>query len=125
MKLQVLHINDCPNTAEATMRLKHALDAVELHDLTIDAVLIRTEADAANSPFAGSPTFLLDGADLFPATPTRSLACRVYPTENGFAGTPTQAQLEQALREGVGSLHDRVRMLKSIETGLTDQGAVV
>lgn len=81
------------------MRLRHALDVVGLHELTVDAVLIRTEAEAANSPFAGSPTFLLDGADLFPATPTRSLACRVYPTENGLAGTPTQVQLEQVLRE--------------------------
>lgn len=99
MKLQVLHIRECPNTAEATTRLRRALDAVGLHAITVDVVLIRTEAEAASTPFAGSPTFLLDGADLFPATTTLSLACRVYPTEHGFAGTPTQAQLEQVLRE--------------------------
>lgn len=102
MKLQVLHIDDCPNTVEATARLRRALNTVGLHDITVELVPVRTEVDAANSRFAGSPTFLLDGADLFPAMPTRSLACRVYPTENGLAGTPTQAQLEQVLRERFG-----------------------
>ena len=41
---------------------------------------------------------LLDGVDLFPTTPARSLACRVYATGSGYAGAPTQEQIEAALR---------------------------
>ncbi len=98
MRIQLLHIQDCPNTAEAAARLGRALDSVSLGGTTVEVVEIRTEAEAAAVAFAGSPTFLLDGADLFPATPTGSLACRVYPSENGLAGMPTQSQLEEALR---------------------------
>lgn len=102
MRLQVLHIDDCPNAAEAMVRLRGALDVVGMHDLTIETVTVHNASAAAKIAFAGSPTFLVDGTDLFPATPSRALACRVYPTDNGLAGTPTRAQLEHALRQRLG-----------------------
>lgn len=49
--------------------------------------------------FGGSPTILVDGIDLFPTTLVHSLVCRVYVTENGFAGTPTATQIGEALRD--------------------------
>jgi RNA polymerase sigma-70 factor (ECF subfamily) len=50
--------------------------------------------------FAGSPTILIDGIDAFPdATPITELACRVYRTPSGFAGTPTIEELTRRISE--------------------------
>lgn len=98
MKVQLLHIDDCPNTADAEARTRAALDALGYERVAVESVTIRAEAEAANSNFSGSPTILVDGADLFPTPPVQSLACRVYLTEDGFAGAPTYEQVEEALR---------------------------
>ena len=98
MKVELLHIVDCPNTAIAEANARAALDAAELAEVPIELVTIHTETEAANTRFGGSPTILVDGVDLFPTAPVRSLACRVYATRNGFAGAPTQEQIEAALR---------------------------
>ncbi|HLR44359.1 MULTISPECIES: hypothetical protein [Leucobacter] len=98
MKVELLHIVDCPNTAVAEEHARAALDALGLADVPVELVTIRTEAEAADAPFGGSPTILVDGVDLFPTAPVRSLACRVYATGSGYAGAPTQEQIEAALR---------------------------
>jgi len=50
--------------------------------------------------FAGSPTIYADGIDLFDGADGRgSLACRVYRTPEGLAGSPTVEQLIAAIRE--------------------------
>ena len=86
MKIQVLHIEDCPNWQEAGDRVRLVLDSIGRGDVPVEFVLIRTEAEAVSSGFAGSPTILLDGQDLFPSQGnTADLACRVYLTERGFA----------------------------------------
>lgn len=100
MKVQVLHIDDCPNWEEAGARTRQALDAVGLSSVPVEYVLIRTEYEAASTGFAGSPTIVVDGEDLFPSEGrTADLACRIYPSPAGLAGMPTRAQLEQALSE--------------------------
>lgn len=100
MKVQILYIEECPNWKEAGALTKRAFETSGIADVSMEHVLVRTEADAEAVAFAGSPTILLDGEDLFPAVGrTCALACRVYPTEHGLAGTPTQAQLEAAIRQ--------------------------
>lgn len=98
MKVELLHIVDCPNTDIAETNARAALDALGLGGVPVELVTIRTEAEAAHTQIGGSPTILLDGVDLFPTTPARSLACRVYATGSGYAGAPTQEQIEAALR---------------------------
>ncbi|MEW1960968.1 hypothetical protein AB0269_00730 [Microbacterium sp. NPDC077644] len=102
MKVELLHIVDCPNTDIAQANARTALDALGLVDVAVELVTIRTEAEARSTRFGGSPTLLVDGVDLFPTAPARSLACRVYTTENGFAGAPTRQQLEVALVAATG-----------------------
>ena len=98
MKVELLHIVDCPNTDIAEANARAALDALGLGAVPVELVTIWTEAEVADAPFGGSPTILLDGVDLFPTAPVRSLACRVYATERGYAGAPTPEQIEAALR---------------------------
>ena len=94
----MLHIDDCPNWEGASAAVRDALDDVGLA-VPVEDVLVRTEAEAAATGFAGSPTILVDGEDLFPgAASGPDLACRIYPTERGLAGAPTRAQMADALR---------------------------
>ena len=97
MKVELLHIVDCPNTAIAEAHARAALDVLGLTDVRVELVTIRTAAEAAHTRFGGSPTILVDGVDLFPTTPVSSLACRIYATGSGFAGVPRQEQIEAAL----------------------------
>ncbi|MEG9224884.1 hypothetical protein [Aeromicrobium sp. Sec7.5] len=99
MKVQVLHIDECPNTAVASGRVRAALDALGKTDVPVELVLVKTQTVAASTDFGGSPTILVDGQDLFPeATRVDTLACRVYWTTSGLAGAPTSVQIESALR---------------------------
>lgn len=98
MNIEVLHIEDCPSWVQAGHRLREALDATGFSNETISLTLLRTAEDAARAPFAGSPTIVVDGQDLFPdGERTADLACRVYPTPAGLAGLPTTAQLIEAI----------------------------
>ena len=100
MKVELLHIDECPNWEQTGSRLRTALDSVGRTDDAINYILLRTTDEAAKYPFAGSPTILLDGKDPFSNGGTiTELACRVYQTENGLAGSPTTQQLIQLLKE--------------------------
>lgn len=90
MRIELLHIDDCPNTAKALKQVEAALVAMGRQDIPVHLRHIRTPADTAGTRFAGSPTITADGADIFPnGTPTSELACRIYPTPGGLAGDPT------------------------------------
>ncbi|WP_214465558.1 thioredoxin family protein [Microbacterium flavescens] len=98
MNIEVLHIEDCPSWIETGSRLREALDATGFSETTITYRLLGTSADAAQVPFAGSPTITVDGQDLFlSGGRTVDLACRVYLTPTGLAGLPTTEQLIAAI----------------------------
>jgi hypothetical protein len=99
VRVELLHIDECPGWVETEGRLRRALEIIGLADVQVETTLIRTEEDAATRHFAGSPTILVDGADLFPSEGwTHDLACRVYVTDTGLAPMPAQAQIVAALR---------------------------
>jgi hypothetical protein len=98
MKAELLHIEECPSWEEAGRSLRAALDSTGHRDVPITFTLVASATEAARVPFAGSPTILIDGQDLFPSDGrTSDLACRVYLTPKGLAGRPTQEQLETEL----------------------------
>lgn len=98
VRIQILHIDACPHWTAAAARVREALAASGLTDVDVQHRLLRTAEDAAGTPFAGSPTILLDGKDLFPGDGrTSELACRVYATPSGLAGSPTTRQLIEAI----------------------------
>jgi hypothetical protein len=103
VKVEVLYIDHCRNWVEVGRRLREALDAIGFKDAVITFRRLETAEDAADVPFAGSPTIILNGEDLFPAgTRTSELACRVYRTPAGLAGAPTTEQLIEALSTHAG-----------------------
>ncbi|SCL29239.1 hypothetical protein [Micromonospora inyonensis] len=102
MQVSVLYFADCPNWRDAGQRLRQALDLVGRPEAEISFVAVETEADAAAVGFAGSPTFTVDGVDLFASAPVCGLTCRVYATPSGLAGVPEVDDLVAALSK-VGS----------------------
>lgn len=100
MKIEVLHIDECPNWEDAGKALTEVIEELGLTDLTPTFTLIRTPEDAAEHPFAGSPTILIDGFDAVPgADPTTDLACRVYRDGPRTAGIPTHETLRLAIQD--------------------------
>ena len=85
----------CPS---AQRRLATALDAVGRPDISIRLRVVRTDADAAELGFTGSPTILIDGSDPFPDRhAVVGLSCRLYRTTEGASGSPSVEQLTAAL----------------------------
>ena len=93
------YLDGCPNAGVARTRLAEALRRVGIDPAAITMEEVSTPEDAERLGFHGSPTILIDGRDRFadedgPA----GLSCRIYQTETGPQGSPSVAQLEQALR---------------------------
>jgi hypothetical protein len=97
MRLQVVHVPDCPGAAELTARLGLLLSGSG--SARIEQQVVNDLDQAAALRMIGSPTLLIDGIDPFaPAGQPPSLSCRLYRDENGtLSGSPSLAQLREAL----------------------------
>ena len=95
MKLELLYFDDCPNWEVAAERLDHVATT---RGLMVERRLVTTPEEAEQARFRGSPTILVDGEDRFAAGDEPfGLACRVYQTPDGPAGSPTTEQLKAVL----------------------------
>lgn len=100
MQIQLVHISECPNTQIAADRIQEALRTLDLADAEFSQILVSNSDEAGAIAFAGSPTILVDGVDLFPSDGrTTELACRVYLTEQGLAGAPSTEEITAAIRD--------------------------
>lgn len=96
MKITIQSFDGCPNRELLVQRLAEALHGRS--DATISHQDVETPEDAARLGFHGSPTVLIDGVDPFAEEHAPvGLACRVYQTPDGPAGSPTVEQLRAAL----------------------------
>lgn len=95
----MLYFAGCPNWELAQARLRDALVAVGLAEIP-ELIEVTDQDHAEQLGFRGSPTLMVDGHDLFgqPEAPA-GLACRVYATPTGLAGSPTTQQLVEALAD--------------------------
>lgn len=96
MRLELLYFEGCPNWKIAAERL----DSIASHrGVSVERRLVTTPEEAQAARFRGSPTVLVDGEDPFASGDDESfgLACRVYQTPEGPAGSPTTEQLEAIL----------------------------
>jgi hypothetical protein len=97
MRVQILHVPDCPNAAPLSERLAQVLAGRS--DVHIKDHVVTDQDQASALGMYGSPTVLVDGVDPF-AGPgqSASVACRLYRGEDGsLSGAPTLAQLRDAI----------------------------
>ena len=99
LKVSLLYFDGCPSWEPAQSHLSDALVQVGLANHEVELRRISSLEQAEAEQFRGSPTVLFNGVDPFadPSAPV-ALACRVYVTDEGLRGSPTVAQLVEALR---------------------------
>jgi hypothetical protein len=101
MIIELLHIDDCPSWQEGLKNLKTALEAEGLK-ADIRLVRVQDDAEADRLKFLGSPSFYLDGEDLWNEERNRyNMNCRIYATPQGLKGCPTVDMLREKLHTHV------------------------
>jgi hypothetical protein len=98
MDFELLTIEDCPHGSAARELFSQALELEGTDPALIAVREITTDEEATASGFRGSPTFTMDGADLFASTAEPAMTCRVYRTAAGLSGVPSLEALRQAIR---------------------------
>jgi prepilin-type processing-associated H-X9-DG protein len=97
-RVNVLYFDGCPSWQQGVENLRAALDRLGL-DWSVELEQVPDDQRATQLRFLGSPSFQVDGQDLWPeARETYSLSCRVYVTPQGLKGWPTVEMLEARLR---------------------------
>jgi len=99
MQVKVLYFEDCPNWKVAAERLRGVLDATGIaEEVEVTYQTVETPEEAERVGFHGSPTILVDGRDPWAEHGGPfGLSCRIYRTEHGPEGSPSVAQLTEAL----------------------------
>jgi hypothetical protein len=101
MLVELLYFEGCPSWQEALENLKTALAGDHLQ-AEIQLVKVEDDAEAVRLKFLGSPSFRVNGEDLWPEERKRyNLNCRVYSTPQGMKGAPTIEMLREKLRTSV------------------------
>jgi len=111
MDVELLVVPYCPGAASAREMLRAALAHAELPGLEVRVTVIADERQAQQRRFAGSPTFLINGVDLFaePGLPV-GMSCRIYRDTAGHRGNlPPLAELIQAIRQAEGQTEAAAR----------------
>ena len=97
MDVSLLYFDGCPNH-HATLGLLEALLDESGWDGMVRLVNVDSPERAEELNFRGSPTVLIDGVDPFlDSDAPVGLACRIYPTEEGYRGTPPEQELRAAI----------------------------
>lgn len=103
-RIELLWWEGCPSTEGALAQLQEILLEFGLGGTPVHKREIRTEAEAAEVGFRGSPTILIDGVDVAAGAEPADLAdpnpltCRVYRRRDGrISPTPDPDDLREAL----------------------------
>jgi hypothetical protein len=106
--IELLWWEGCPSTERARSELEAALHDVGRPGAEIVLREIRTDGEAEDTGFRGSPTILIGGIDLLKLLGQQSadeeigLSCRVYRRRDGrISPTPDPADLRAALQRSI------------------------
>jgi hypothetical protein len=98
MDFELRTIPGCPNSGPALKLFREVLaaDGRDAESLTVHEVA--SEREPKELQVRGSPSFIAEGRDLFPAESAPVLSCRLYRTGHSAAGLPSVESLRNALR---------------------------
>jgi hypothetical protein len=98
MDVTLLYFDECPSWQIAAGHLEVLSRANP--EIKVTRVIVDTPEAAVKQSFRGSPSIHVKGQDLFADRDEPvGLACRIYQTPDGPAGSPTLEQLRDALQE--------------------------
>ncbi len=99
MEINLLYFDGCPSWQNAMANLQTALNEERL-DISINLIEVKSDQEAADAKFLGSPSFQVNGQDFWPGDrQSYPMNCRVYSTPEGLKGWPTVEMLRQKLLE--------------------------
>jgi hypothetical protein len=102
MDIALLYFDGCPNHAETLAMLNELLSEAGW-DGDVQFINVDTQQRAEELSFRGSPTVLINGDDPFLDTEAPfGLSCRIYPTDDGYRGTPPESELRAAIARNIG-----------------------
>ena len=99
-KIELYWWEGCPSHPEALALLRSVL-AERGIDVEVELHEVRSDGEAVELEFPGSPTIRVDGRDIDPrgAKSRPALNCRIYHLPDGrVSPVPSREQLEEALR---------------------------
>ncbi|MEP7136265.1 MAG: thioredoxin family protein [Chloroflexota bacterium] len=97
MKIELLYFDGCPSWQSGLKILQSALKTNGL-DVSVDLVQVLDNDDATRKKFLGSPSFRVNGVDLWnEERDMYSMSCRLYATPEGMKGSPTVSMLRAAI----------------------------
>jgi hypothetical protein len=105
-RIELLWWEGCPSTERALSDLRSALSDLGLDPDAVQLREVRTDAEAAQQRFPGSPTILIDGTDVQPTGEDEpgGLTCRVYRRRDGrLSPTPDPDDVRDALRRALAA----------------------
>jgi len=98
MKITIQYFDGCPHWELADERVRHVIGDFASDDVTLEYQFIDSPETADQLGFHGSPTILIDGLDPFiTGVEQVGMSCRVFRTEDGIQGAPTEAELRKLL----------------------------
>jgi hypothetical protein len=98
MNITIQYFDGCPHWKLADQRVQTVLRRLDRRDVNVAHQLIDSPEAAEREQFRGSPTILVNGRDPFANLDQPfGLSCRVYQTEDGTQGAPSEAQLQRLL----------------------------
>ncbi len=102
--VQLLWWRGCPSWEEALALLREEMESAGVDPQSLQVREIRTEGDAEDERFAGSPTIRIDGRDIQPVSEEPiGLSCRVYRLRDGRPSPlPDRDDLRETLRRAIG-----------------------
>ena len=103
MRLDILHVPDCPGAATLNTLLNTLLAPIltKRSDIQVTWRIVHDDGQARQYGMTGSPTLLVDGTDPFGRPGQQpSLSCRRYPAQDGRPGpAPSATQLSAVLHK--------------------------
>ena len=94
MRIEILYVPGCPLYPPTVEQVERVLSSESLQ-AEIRSIAVRTDAEARELMFSGSPTIRVNGEDVEPhQTSAPSLACRLYENRNGI---PSEELLRVAI----------------------------
>jgi hypothetical protein len=103
--VELLCWSECPSHEHARKVLHEALEDLGYDGAAVTYIWVEDDDAASEQQFVGSPTFRVDGADLFPPLPGEQygLSCRMYTRRDGRPSPlPDPDDLRDALRAALG-----------------------
>jgi hypothetical protein len=102
-KIELLWWDGCPSHPRARAELEAVLRELDLDPESVVEREVRTDEDAVDEGFVGSPTIRVDGRDIQPpAGEPAGLTCRVYRRRDGrISPTPDPQDIRDAVREAL------------------------